>query len=538
MLRYVMMVLFLFTFCYAQDTARMDQVVQYYVSNKQFMGSVLVARDKDVLFNKGYGSANLEWNIPNTPATKFRLGSITKQFTAAAILLLEEKGNLKIEDPIKKHMPDAPATWDNITFKHLLTHTSGIPDYFNFPEYPKLEPFPITPLQLVALFRDKPLEFQPGEKMKGSSAGYALLGYLIEKVSGESYQDFIQKNILTPLGMKDSGYDSNTDIIPRRAAGYEYGPNGLVNTKYAHMSLNFSAAALYSTTEDLFRWEKALFGGKLLTAKSLEKMTTPFMNDAALGLVTRLINGRKAFAHGGSTNGFFAYMAYFPEDKLTVVALGNLNGAASGQIVISLASLAYGDKVVLPSERKEITVLPKILEGYVGTYQLGPKYDLMITLENGQLMEQTGYGILPLFGISDVIFFSKVEDDEIEFTKDEKGAVSGLILHQGWRDVKAPRTSDTVLVRKEIVVSPKILTQYVGTYEIRPGFDLMITLERDQLLAQTTAVQQKFPLFAETETKYFTKIINAQIEFLKDEKGAVTHLMLYQGPDDIKAQRK
>jgi CubicO group peptidase (beta-lactamase class C family) len=507
----------------------MDQVVQYYVSNKQFMGSVLVARDKEVLFNKGYGSANLEWDIPNTPATKFRLGSLTKQFTAAAILLLEERGKLKIEDPIKKHLPDAPAAWDKITIFHVLTHTAGIPSFTSFPEYSKLEPFPITPQQIVALFRDKPLEFPPGEKMQYSNSGYVLLGYLIEKVSGESYQDFIQKNIFTQLGMKDSGYDSNSAIIPRRAAGYTPGANGPVNTGFVHMSLPFSAGALYSTTEDLLRWERGLFGGKLLSAASLAKMTSSFKDNYALGLMVRTVNGRKIIEHAGGIEGFNTYLAYFPEDKLTVAALGNLNGSAPDQIGKNLAALAHGEKVVLPSERKEITVLPKILEEYVGTYQLEPQVNIMITLEGGQLMAQvSGQGKMPLFASSDDKFFYKAVDAEIDFTKDEKGTVIGLILQQGGRDMKAPRTSDQVLVRKEITVSPTLLTSYVGTYELRPGFDLVITLEGDQLISQATG-QGKIPLFAETETKFFPKVMDAQIEFLKDEKGAVTYLMLHQG---------
>lgn len=150
--------------CLAQDTARMEQIVQSYVANQQFMGSVLVARGSQVLFNKGYGSANLEWEVPNSPTTKFRLGSVTKQFTAASILLLEERGKLSITDPVKKYLPDAPAAWDKITLFHLLTHTSGIPSFTSFPDYAKLEPFATTAEQLVARFRDKPLDFEPGDK--------------------------------------------------------------------------------------------------------------------------------------------------------------------------------------------------------------------------------------------------------------------------------------------------------------------------------------------------------------------------------------
>src|SRR5271163_13318 len=165
----------------AQDVSRLDQIVQSYVTAKTFMGTVLVARGGEVLFSKGYGMANLEWDIPNSPSTKFRLGSVTKQFTATSILLLEERGKLKVDDPVKKYMPDAPAAWDRITIFHLLTHTSGIPSFTGFPDYAKLEPFTTTPAELVARFKDKPLEFEPGTKWRYNNSGYVLLGYLIEK---------------------------------------------------------------------------------------------------------------------------------------------------------------------------------------------------------------------------------------------------------------------------------------------------------------------------------------------------------------------
>jgi hypothetical protein len=231
-------------------------------------------------------------------------------------------------------------------------------------------------------------------------------------------------------------------------------------------------------------------------------------------------------------------LAYYPEDKLTVVALANLSGTAPEQIVTRLAAVAHGDKVELPSERREITVAPKVLEQYVGTYELAPKMNMMITLEGDQLVSQvSGQGKVPLFAISETRFFPKVVDAEIEFSKNGDGAVTYLVLHQGGRDTKAQRTSDKVVVRQEVAVSPKILAQYIGTYELQPGFDLVITLEGDQLISQATG-QGKIPLFAESETKFFPKVMDAEIEFLKDEKGAVTHLMLHQGAADIKAARK
>ena len=431
--------------CLAQNIdSRMDQIVQSYVANKQFMGSVLVARGDQVLFSKGYGSANLEWQISDTPSTKFRLGSITKQFTAASILLLEERGKLKVEDPVKKYLPDAPAAWDKMTIFHVLTHTAGIPNFTNFPDYRSTEALATTPEKLVSRFRDKPLEFEPGEKWNYSNSGYVLLGYLIEKISGESYEAFVQKNIFTPLGMKDSGYDSNFAIIPRRATGYEPGPNGPVNAGFVHMSIPFAAGALYSTSEDILRWEQGLFGGKLLSAASLQKMTTPFKSDYAFGLQVHTVNGHRVIEHSGGIEGFSTMLAYYPDDKLTVVALANLAPAASGPIVSQLAVLAQGGTVTLQTERKEITVDPAVLARYVGAYRMAAGGDMLITLEGGQLNSQlTGQGVLPLFPESETMFFPKVVNAQIEFpATGPQGKATQLTLHQNGRDMVGTRLDD------------------------------------------------------------------------------------------------
>jgi CubicO group peptidase (beta-lactamase class C family) len=441
MLRRTAITFLLASICLAQDNvSRMEQVVRSYVDAKQFMGSVLVDRDGKALLSKGYGSANLEWDISNSPSTKFRLGSITKQFTAACILLLEERGKLKVEDPVKKYMPDAPAAWDKMTIFNLLTHTSGIPSFTGFPDYHSTEAIATTPELLVARFRDKPLEFQPGEKWNYSNSGYVLLGYLIEKISQQSYRQFVQENIFNPLGMKDSGYDSNSEIILHRASGYTPGPKGMTNAGYIDMTIPLSAGALYSTTEDLVRWEQGLMGGKLLSPTSLKKMTTPFKNDYAFGLGVHTANGHRLIDHGGGIEGFNTFLAYYPEDKLTVVVLANLNGQAPDAIASKLAAVAHGENVVLPSERKEVTVSPAILAKYVGTYELMPDFDIVMTLEGGQLMTQaTGQAKFPLFAESETKFFLKVVDAEVEFFKNDNGEVIYIILHQGGQDMKGTK---------------------------------------------------------------------------------------------------
>lgn len=519
----------------------MDDVVQSYVRDKTFMGSVLVARGNDVILSKGYGSANLEWDIPNTPATKFRLGSITKQFTAASILLLEERGMLKLDDPIKKYIPDAPAAWEKITIFHLLTHTSGIPNFTSLPEYKSLKHEASPVARTIATVRDKPLDFPPGEKMSYSNSGYLVLGYTIERITGSTYEKFVTDNIFTPLGMKDSGYDSNTTIIPRRAAGYTPSPTGPMNADFIHMTIPHAAGALYSTTEDLLRWEQGLFGGKLISAASLAKMTTPDQNNYAFGVIVQTGSGRKVVQHDGGIDGFSTSLAYYPDTKTTVAVLANLAGNAPGQIAANLGELAHGGTVTLASERKAITLPGTTLSKYVGTYEVAPGVNNMIRLADDHLTTQlTGQQPLPLFAESESKFFLKAVDAQVEFFLDPDGSVTHLVMYQNGRERKAPRTSATVAEaaqRKETTLPAATLARYVGTYQMPANAELSITLQGTQLIAQLTG-QPAFPIFPESEALFFYKIVNATLEFQKDANGKVTAVRLRQGPIDSLAPKK
>jgi CubicO group peptidase (beta-lactamase class C family) len=421
----------------------MDEVVRSYVDAKQFMGSVLVARGESIFFNKAYGSANLEWKIPNTTTTKFRIGSMTKQFTAAAVLLLEERGKLKVDEPVKRFYADAPAAWDKITLYHLLTHTSGIPNHTSFPEFESLSTMRTTPDQLVESFRDRPLEFVPGSEMRYSNSNYVLLGAIIEKVSGTSYERFVDENLFQPLGMIDSGYDSTQAIIPRRAAGYGPGPDGPVNARYIDMSVPYAAGALYSTTGDLLRWERALFGGKVLSPSSLKAMTTPSKNDYAFGLEVSRQSGRRVIQHGGSINGFSSRMAYFPDDEVTVIALSNLRGPGADSIVEKLSALAHGETVILASERREIALPAEVLKRYVGTYAIAEGVNVTITLDGEHLFAQiSGQQRLQLFPQSETSFFMKAVEVQVDFVQNATGAVTQMVSHQGGRDTIAKRMSE------------------------------------------------------------------------------------------------
>ena len=268
---------------------------------------------------------------------------------------------------------------------------------------------------------------------------------MIERVSGASYEKFVTDNIFTPLGMKDSGYDSNKTVIARRAAGYMPSPAGPVNAGFVHMSVPHAAGALYSTTGDLLRWEQGLFGGKVVTPASLAKMTTPFKGDYALGLVVQTASGRKVVQHGGGIDGFNTFMAYYPDDKLTVAVLANLNGQAPNQIATKLATLAHGGVVQSTSERKEITLPVTTLTKYVGTYELGPGANMLIRLDGDRLTTQlTGQQQFPIFAESETKFFLKVVDAQVEFFTDASGAVTHAVMYQNGRERKVPRTSATV----------------------------------------------------------------------------------------------
>jgi CubicO group peptidase (beta-lactamase class C family) len=513
----------------AQDVARMEQLIGARVDDKSFMGSVLIARGDEVLLSKGYGSANLEWNIPNTPTTKFRLGSITKQFTAAAILLLADQGKLTLEDPVKKHWPGAPASWDAVTIFHLLTHTSGISNVTSDAEFMQWKMHPSTPEKTLAHVRDKPLDFAPGARMSYSNSGYVLLGMIVERVSGQSYADFLRDFIFKPLAMNDSGYDVSAAILPRRAAGY--GP-GFVNAPYTDMTVPHGAGALYSTTEDLKRWTQGLFGGRLLSAASLEKMTTPFKDGYAFGLAVSS-GSRKSFGHGGGIEGFNTQLTYYPDSKITVAVLANVNGSAPTQLAAQLGAIAHGDTLRLSSERTSIELPREKLDRLVGSYELAPAATMRITVIGNQLQSQLSVQpVVPLFAESETVFFPRVVDAELTFELDASGKATALTLRQNGREMRGPRIAE----RTEVAVPLAVLERYPGTYRLQPGSDVVITIENGQLMSQATG-QAKAPLFAEAEDKFFRKSTNVQVHFVRNG-GRVTELVLYQDGRETRAARQ
>jgi CubicO group peptidase (beta-lactamase class C family) len=421
--------------------AKMDAVAKAYAEKKGFMGSVLVAKSGTVLFEKSYGMADLEWDVPNTPDAKFRLGSITKQFTATAILQLQEKGKLSVDDPITKYVEGAPEAWKGITIHHLLTHTSGIPSYTDSPDFPKPKfmRIPLSPLEIVMLSKDKPLEFQPGEKWKYDNTGYVLLGYIIEKVSGEKYGEYLKKHVFDPLDMKDSGYDWSRTVLKHRASGYQWGGASYLNAEYLDMSLPHAAGSLYSTVRDLYRWDRSLYTEKALSKKSLDRMFTPVKNDYAYGWFVTHGKDRTRITHGGGINGFSTIITRYPEQQAVVIVLSNVENGDPNGVATRLANILFDEPVQLPWDRKEVSVDPKVLDRYPGTYDLGAiKID--VTAEDGKLfIHPTGQPKMQLFAQSENSFFLKVVDATFDFVLGPDGKAKEMITHQGGADKTGPR---------------------------------------------------------------------------------------------------
>jgi CubicO group peptidase (beta-lactamase class C family) len=330
--------------------AKLDAYMSALASAQRFSGAVLVARDGKVVLAKGYGMANYEWDVPNTPSTRFRLGSITKQFTSMAIMQLVEKGLLSVDDPITRRLPDYPKTGDRITIHHLLTHTSGIPSYTGVPEYQKNMRVAFTAAQMIDGFKDKPLEFAPGEKFKYDNSGYFLLGAIIEKVSGEPYEAYLQAHIFDPLGMKDSGYDRPQTLLKHRAAGYDWSPSGPRNTEYLDMGQPYAAGSLYSTVEDLYTWDQALYTEKLVKRATLDAIFTPRIESApgvqyAYGWSVSTVHKRRMIGHGGGINGFATFIARFPDERAVVIILRNVLRPDGPPVQNDLAEILFSEPV-------------------------------------------------------------------------------------------------------------------------------------------------------------------------------------------------
>jgi D-alanyl-D-alanine carboxypeptidase len=417
--------------------AKADAFIKPFAELHRFQGTVLLARDGQPLFRKSYGLANAEWDVANTPDSKFRLGSITKQFTAALILQLVEQGKLSLTDSIRKYYPEAPEAWEPVTIHQLLTHQSGIPSYTDLPGFfANQAAIARTPREIVRLTEQEPLEFRPGSKFHYDNTGYVLLGYVIEKLSGHSYEGQLRTAILDPLGMKDTGYDRYTAIVPHRAEGYEFEQGALRRAAFLDMSVPYAAGSMYSTVDDLMRWDRALYGEKVLTAASKDRMWTPNLNDYGYGWVITERFGERVMEHGGGINGFSTMIIRAPGKKLLAIVLSNVETPSTGAIATGLLSLALGGSPQTGANRKAVSLTPDRVQRFAGVYAMNDSFKLTFRVEGGRLVAQaTGQGTTPLEAMSATRFFNNEINAEIEFLPD----ASALTLYQNGAEIRFKR---------------------------------------------------------------------------------------------------
>jgi CubicO group peptidase (beta-lactamase class C family) len=517
----------------------MDEYVASQVKARRFMGSVLVVRDGQTVLKKGYGMADLELDVPNRPETKFRLGSITKQFVAVGILQLEEKGKLSVKDPVCKYVEACPQAWKGITIHHLLSHTSGIPNFTSFPEYRETWSLPSRPDKTLLRFKDRPHDFKPGERWSYSNSGYILLGYLLEKISGEKYEDYMRKHVFDAAGMADSGHDTHEEILKNRASGYSRASDGKwVNSAYHDMSIPIGGGDLYSTVEDLYKWDQALVSGKVLKKQSLEKMFTPVMNNYGYGTAVDKQYGRLRYSHGGGINGFATFLARFPEQKTVVAVLGNMDFANSGEVASNLVRMLFGEKTVRPEDRKAIS-LGAALVDYVGRYAMPAGPDTIISLEDGRLMASISETPRQeILAEAKDRFFFKSATRTLTFQRGPDGKVAGAVMERDGVETALKRTSaEAPKAPREISVQPSDLVGLIGEYELRPGVSLAITAEGGRLFGRATG-QSRIEMFAESRDRFFLKVVEARIEFQRGADGKATQLTLLQAGRQTVGKRK
>lgn len=421
--------------------AQVDAYVRPYLDVAGFNGTVLLAKNGKVILSKGYGMANYELGVPNTPQTKFRIASVSKTFTGAAIMMLQERGSLNTSDPLTKFLPDYP-NGDKITVHHLLTNTSGIPNINNFPEYDAWSKFPHTPQDLIEKFKNKPLDFEPGTRgYTESNSNYNLLAFIIEKLSGKSYGEFLVENIFAPLDMKDSGHDNRPEaMLKNRASGYvPAGISDLNNAPYLDWSIKTGNGSIYSTVEDLYQWDRSLYTEKILKRATIERMFAE-----GYGWFDSKRFNRRAIRMNGRSPGFQSEIQRYVDDDVCVIVLGNNYAPTASLIAEDLAAIALGEKYQIPEIDKPVTLDPRILAAYVGRYQFGsdffvPKGIYSIEKRGDQLLIVARGLNDTLTPQSETRFFDRPLWATIIFVKNDKGEVTDLIWRYGGKDYQANR---------------------------------------------------------------------------------------------------
>jgi len=510
---------------------------------------VLVAKDGEVVFSKAVGHADIGNQVPATTQTKFRIGSVTKQFVAAAILKLQEEGFLSISDKLSKYFPDFPRG-DEVTIRQLLNHTSGIQSFTSKPKFMETVQIAATAKEMVDGMREDPFTFEPGQKWAYNNSGYFLLGEIAAQVAGKPWGELLDELFFTPAGMEASGVYDNHAIYENEAHGYSFDGEREVKALNWDMSRAGGAGALYSTAEDLFRWNEALFGGKLLSRQSTRAAFTGVdtagspprrSEDGAgygFGWIMRDQRGLRVVEHSGGLHGFQTHLARVPSENLTVVVLVNSGpvepGRSPSALAVEAIELALWEKMK-PAEsvKVEASIPVETLDAIAGRYDYGGAV-MEVTRDGARLFAQlTGQPKFEIFPKSELEYFWKVVEASVSFTRGADGNITGAVHSQGGSRINVKRLPDL----KEVSLTPAQLAELVGKYNYGPAIGVLeITVENGALLGKITG-QPQFPLFAKSPSVFFWKVVVAEFEVVRDAGGKIEKLIHRQGGGEIVAPR-
>lgn len=396
-------------------------------STHQFSGAVLVRHEGHTVFQGDYGRANFEHDVAITPKTRFRIGSITKPFTAAAILKLEGQGKLFLNDSICAYLESCPNEWRKVEIRHLLTHTSGVPDLFGDVEEAPVEETRTKIDEAVAAADDRSLTSPPGTRYAYNNFGYMLLGYVVEKASGQSWESYLGRMIFEPLGLSATSYDRVWEIVPHRAAGYIRRDGRLLNVEYEDHSA-FAVGGLLSTTTDLATFATELASGTLLTADQTKRTLTPALDGYGFGWVIAKHFGHRVFWHNGEIGGFSSELSIYPDDALIVVVLSNVQNANPKGLACSIAAHMLGEEPPLFSERRSQPLPIAELSAYAGTYTTEDGDNRSITLEEGRLLYRGRHPLVPT--ANGIFYFANPDHYRAEFHRSDDGTVAGFSLSE------------------------------------------------------------------------------------------------------------
>jgi len=503
--------------------------------------AVLVARDGKIVLQEGFGYADRQAGTKVTPQTRFRIGSVTKQFTAAAILRLAEQGKLELTDRLSTWFPGF-AHGGAITLRHLLTHTSGLHSYTDRPEFLERVTAPIAPDKLIEWFRDDPADFEPGQGFRYSNSAYFLLGEIVARAAGKPYGEYLRAEFFEPLGMRDTGVYANAAPPPHMAAGHEYAEGRLVPALDWDMSWAGGAGALYSTTGDLFRWTEALFAGRVLGAESLAAAITPVELPSGTdgmrygyGLALSEIRRLRAIGHGGGLNGWGSDLLRLPDQRCTIVVLVNAlpppPGFAAAEISRALVDEYLAEDIAALPAPAEYAADPRTFGAFAGRYDYQSAV-LTVTVEGEGLFAQlTGQPKFRIFPRAADEFFWKVADAAVTFVRDKEGRVVAARHTQGGNTFTAARLPDA-----GVTLTPAQLDAFVGRYDYGSGTVLEVTRDGTQLLAQLTG-QPRFPLFPRSDTEFEWRVVPASVRFVRGEAGPVVKAVHTQGGASFEAPR-